>query len=113
MDRLSMPTWTRLFVRRINMAEKLCPMLKKPCIKNDCAWWVRMMVKDGQGLKEMAACAIPLSVDIAIDSGKTLNRVQSAVESSRNVTNSAAVGIVRSLVNLGKKNKELEEKVGG
>lgn len=93
--------------------EKLCPMLKKPCIKNDCAWWIRMMVKEGEVLKEMASCAIPLSVDVGIDSGKTLNRVQSAVESSRNVTSNAAVGIFRALTAVGKKNKELEDKVGG
>lgn len=41
-----------------------------------------------QSMKEVASCAIPLLVDIGIDTAKGLSRVQSAVESERNTMNS-------------------------
>lgn len=66
-----------------------CPLTKEECIKEKCSWWVRLMQKKtDQSLHEISSCAIPLLVDVGIDTGKGISRVQSAVESERNTMNS-------------------------
>lgn len=69
----------------------ICPILKAECEKEKCAWWVRLMTKNPttDEMKEISSCAIPLMVDVNIDNGKGIMRVQQAVESDRNVTQSA------------------------
>lgn len=69
----------------------ICPILKEECQKEKCAWWVRLMNKNPatQEMNEISSCAIPLIVDIGIDTGKGISRVQAAVESDRNVTQSS------------------------
>lgn len=47
-----------------------------------------MQKNTDQSLKEISSCAIPLLVDVGIDSAKAITRVQSAVESERNTMNS-------------------------
>lgn len=67
----------------------LCPIMKTECEKEKCSWWVNLMLKNNdQSLKEISSCAIPLLVDVGIDTGKGISRVQSAVESERNTMNS-------------------------
>lgn len=66
-----------------------CPLTKEECIKEKCSWWVKLMQKNAdQSMKEISSCAVPLLVDIGIDSAKAITRVQSAVESERNTMNS-------------------------
>ncbi len=49
---------------------------------------MKLMQKNtDQSLKEISSCAIPLMVDVGIDSAKAITRVQSAVESERNTMN--------------------------
>lgn len=68
-----------------------CPLTKDECCKEKCSWWVRLMTKNPttDEMKEISSCAIPLMVDVNIDNGKGIMRVQQAVESDRNVTQSA------------------------
>lgn len=47
-----------------------------------------MLKNNDQSLNEISSCAIPLLVDVGIDTGKGISRVQSAVESERNTMNS-------------------------
>lgn len=66
-----------------------CPLTKDECCKEKCSWWVKLMQKNtDQSLKEVSSCAVPLLVDVGIDTGKGILRVQSAVESERNTMNS-------------------------
>lgn len=66
-----------------------CPLTKEDCIQEKCSWWVKLMQKNtDQSFKEISSCAIPLLVDVGIDSAKAITRVQSAVESERNTMNS-------------------------
>ncbi len=66
-----------------------CPLTKEECVKEKCSWWVKLMQKNAdQTLKEISSCAIPLLVDVGIDTSKGVLRVQSAVESERNTMNS-------------------------
>lgn len=76
-----------------------CPILKDECKKDQCSWWIKLMVRNPQTeeLKENSACAIPLLVDVSIDSAKGINRVQSAVESNRNVNNVAQNILLKAL----------------
>ena len=79
----------------------LCPIIKDECVKEKCAWWIKLMQKNPQTeeLKEISSCSIPLMVDVEIDNGKGIMRVQSAVESERNVTNSARMILLNLLKN--------------
>lgn len=66
-----------------------CPITKENCLKEKCSWWVKLLQKNpDQSMKEISSCAVPLLVDIGIDSAKAIMRVQSAVESERNTMNS-------------------------
>lgn len=66
-----------------------CPLTKEDCVKEKCSWWVKLMhKKPDESLTEISSCAIPLLVDVGIDTGKGISRVQSAVESERNTMNS-------------------------
>lgn len=78
-----------------------CPIIKDECVKEKCAWWIKLMQKNPQTeeLKEISSCSIPLMVDVGIDNGKGIMRVQSAVESERNVTNSARMILLNLLKN--------------
>lgn len=66
-----------------------CPLTKKDCVKEKCSWWVKLMQKNNdQSMNEISSCAIPLLVDVGIDTCKGISRVQSSVESGRNTMNS-------------------------
>lgn len=65
-----------------------CPLIKDECMESKCSWWVKLMLKQkDETLKEISSCSIPLMVDVGIDTGKAMTRVQSAVESERNTMN--------------------------
>lgn len=53
--------------------------------------------KVDQSLTEISSCAIPLMVDIGIESSKAITRVQSAVESERNTMNTVKNVFVKLL----------------
>lgn len=70
----------------------ICPLLRKPCIKLDCKWYLRLEGTDPQDSEKRIDgwdCAIVWNVQAALDVRKSvtggLDGVQRATESFRNV----------------------------
>ncbi len=65
-----------------------CPLLNKECIKDKCAWWTSVMMKNLQTQEpyQESKCAINAIAPMLIEVIKNTSGVQAAVESSRNET---------------------------
>jgi len=63
-----------------------CPLLKKPCIGEDCAWFTKSMKKNlqTQAMDQFNVCAMVMIPDMLLDVIKNTNGTQAAVEHSRN-----------------------------
>lgn len=64
-----------------------CPLNKmKPCIKEECAWYVKSTKTNPQTKEsyQFNVCAIVMVPDMLIDVIKNTNGTQAAVEHSRN-----------------------------
>lgn len=71
--------------KKINHS-KLCPLLKKPCIEQDCMWWVKVRgshPQTGEALDE-GDCAISWQPFLMIDNTAQQRSTGAAVESFRN-----------------------------
>ncbi len=87
-------------------SKNLCPLLRKPCIKLDCAWFAKISGTDPQDKDRQIdewGCAIVFSVfgqlEIAKRVSGGLDGVQQATESLRNhvVATSASVGVLEAI----------------
>lgn len=66
--------------------DKLCPMLKKPCIGVDCMWWVQIRgnhPQTGDPVDE-GDCAIAWQPFLMIENSNQQRSTGAAVESFRN-----------------------------
>lgn len=64
----------------------LCPLLRKPCVEGECAWWVHITGVHPQSGAQMDLwdCSIKWTPVMMLDASKNMKNVQAAVESMRN-----------------------------
>lgn len=64
----------------------LCPLLKKPCIQHECAWFCHVTGQNPQtgSQIDMWDCAIKWTPVVMMDAAKNAKGVQAAVETMRN-----------------------------
>ncbi len=64
----------------------LCPLLKKPCVQHECAWFCHVTGQNPQtGAQiDMWDCAIKWTPVVMMDAAKNTKGVQAAVETMRN-----------------------------
>tara|TARA_R110000765_G_scaffold179214_1_gene285037 strand:+ start:1097 stop:1342 length:246 start_codon:yes stop_codon:yes gene_type:complete len=63
-----------------------CPLIKKPCKKHDCNWYIQVMGKNpntGQDVNEFG-CAISWLPMLLIEGSQQTRQAGSAIESFRN-----------------------------
>ena len=63
-----------------------CPLIKKPCKKHDCNWYIQVMGKNpqtGQDVNEFG-CAITWLPMLLIEGSQQTRQAGSAIESFRN-----------------------------
>lgn len=68
------------------MKKILCPLLKKPCIEHECAWFAHVTGRDPQTGKDMDHwdCSIRWLPLMITEEARQTRGVQAAVESMRN-----------------------------
>ncbi|KVL90755.1 hypothetical protein [Burkholderia stagnalis] len=64
----------------------LCPLLKKPCIEHECAWYAHVVGRDPQTGRDMDHfdCSIRWIPTMITEEARQTRGVQAAVESMRN-----------------------------
>ena len=63
-----------------------CPLIKKPCIKHECKWYIQVMGKDantGQNINDFD-CAIAWLPVLLIEGSQQTRQAGAAIESFRN-----------------------------
>ena len=66
--------------------EPKCPLLKKPCMEHECAWYMSLLGSNpqtGQEIKEWG-CAMTYSVVTNIETTQQTRQAGAAIESFRN-----------------------------
>lgn len=81
------------------MAEKLCPLLKKPCIEHDCRWFVHLLGRDPQTGKEKDdwGCTIEYLPVLLIENAHQTRQFAGAAESARNAARVDTEMLVRAI----------------
>lgn len=66
----------------------LCPLLKKPCLEHECAWFAHFVGRDPQSGRDMDHfdCSIRWIPMMITENARQTRGVQAAVESMRNET---------------------------
>ena len=66
--------------------ETICPLLRKPCVEDKCAWWMQVRGKDPQSEKEIDnyGCAVTWLPILQIETSQQTRQAGAAVESLRN-----------------------------
>ena len=63
-----------------------CPLIKKPCIKHECKWYIQVMGKDantGQNINDFD-CAIAWLPVLLIEGSQQTRQAGAAIENFRN-----------------------------
>ncbi len=78
---------------------KKCPLLKKPCITHECAWWVKLRGKDPQSQQEIDQydCAIAWNVILNIENTQSVQAVTTTLDLFRKETQGQQVQINETL----------------
>jgi hypothetical protein len=68
------------------MSKEICPLLRKPCIENKCAWWCSVRGYDVNTGKEIDQnqCIVGAIPFLLIENSSRQRGTQAAVESMRN-----------------------------
>lgn len=68
------------------MADKLCPLLKKPCIEHQCKFWVHLLGQNPQsaGVINNWDCSIAWLPILLIEGAQQTRQAGAAIESFRN-----------------------------
>lgn len=71
---------------------KLCPLLKKPCIEHECAWYHHLIGMDPQtgAMKDVWDCNQNLMITLAIENSKETVGVHAAIDKMHNGFQAAA-----------------------
>lgn len=93
------------------MATK-CPLIKKPCLKHDCEWYVHVTGQDPQTGREVDqfGCTMVFLPMLLIENSQQQRHTGAAVESFRNEmvkSNHQATQVVASMIN-----QQLQHKAG-
>jgi hypothetical protein len=69
-----------------NSKEKICPLLKKPCIEHQCAWFIQLRGTHPQTGEPMDAfdCSMVMMPLLTIENSQQQRQTGAAVESFRN-----------------------------
>lgn len=70
------------------MKKIICPLLRKPCVEDQCAWWVTVRGYDTNTGKEVdnKQCVVSTMPMLLIENSAQQRSTASAVESMRNET---------------------------
>ena len=68
-----------------NKDKTMCPLIKKACIENKCAWWSKIYGNDANGkTQEEYSCAVVWLPVLLIENARETRGVHAATESFRN-----------------------------
>jgi hypothetical protein len=79
--------WPFNRVRAPELEGSLCPLLRGPCVKATCHWWVHIAGQDPQHANkqvDMWDCAMRWAPALAIDTARQVSGVHAAINSFRN-----------------------------
>jgi hypothetical protein len=67
---------------------KKCPLLNKPCIKDDCMWWTHLRGKNPQSMAETddSTCSVPWLVVLLVENAQFIRQTAAAVDDLKNET---------------------------
>lgn len=84
------------------MAEKLCPLMKEPCIEHRCRWWIQLLGKHPQKDAPVQewGCSIEFLPILLIENAQQQRQTGAAVESFRNESVKNARQLAAVLVEL-------------
>ena len=82
-----------------NAKEKVCPLLRKPCIEHQCAWFIQLRGTHPQTGEPMDAydCSMVMQPLLMIENSQQQRQTGAAVESFRNEMVKANEASVRVL----------------
>ncbi|WP_080425296.1 hypothetical protein [Burkholderia ubonensis] len=68
--------------------KNLCPLLKKPCVEHECAWYAHVVGRDPQTGRDVDHfdCSVRWIPMLITEGARQTRGVQAAVESMRNET---------------------------
>lgn len=85
--------------------DPICPLIKKECVGDGCAFWITIMGKHPQSGQDinMPDCAVRWIPTLLIENSKVGRETGAAVEGFRNEMvngNNAAIGILKTAAQL-------------
>lgn len=80
--------------------EKLCPLLKKPCIEHGCRWWTNVQGRHPQSgeVVNQWACAVELLPILQITVAQEVRQGAAATESLRNENVAIGEALAKAVV---------------
>jgi hypothetical protein len=71
---------------RIDMADKLCPLLKKNCVEHQCRWYIQVMGKNPQTGQDLSqwGCAIEWLPVLLIENAQVERQTGASVDAFKN-----------------------------
>lgn len=93
--------------------EKLCPMMKGPCIEHQCRWYVSILGQNPQSgaMIDKWGCTIEFIPILLIENSQQQRQTGAAVESLRNV-HAQAAGVMAALASGIDPSQQLEDRRG-
>lgn len=89
------------------MADKLCPLMREPCIEHRCQWYMQVHFTDQHGEpKTDWGCAVQWLPQLIIHQVKETGHIGAAIESARNEARKDAMAVTAGLVGIAEAARE-------
>ncbi len=73
-------------MKKPKKVEPICPLLKEPCIEDNCCWWAKMeRINTTTGVREQyGVCAQVAQIGVLCENSMAMNRVSAVMTEMRN-----------------------------